>query len=241
MTIIPVLKSLVLVILSRSTERGFSAAFSPAAFSKRLIRPARSLAGALAIGVVTISAAVAGRDRSQDLVDRPLPRTALQIAQSSPQSQRTAQASRNAQIKQAQAHCRKVSKQFYAVTKTACSRGDRLHRARSICVPPKGIFKPYSRWDPAAGRCKPRHRFDGGTCAGGKRRYKAGKHHAHQLSQSVAMYAKAPTRLAAAHKLCRRGLAELRSRVGAERVIKQRRCADARQQRDRNAINLYCR
>ncbi|MDA1323410.1 MAG: hypothetical protein O3C34_01580 [Proteobacteria bacterium] len=88
---------------------------------------------------------------------------------------------------------------------TTCIRGDRLDRARDICVPPKGIYKLYSRWDPAAGRCRPRHRFDGGTCAGGKRRYEAGKHYAHEPSQSVSMYAKAPTRLAAAYKSCQRG------------------------------------
>jgi hypothetical protein len=55
------------------------------------------------------------------------------------------------------------------------------------------------------------------------------------------MYARAPTRLAAAHKTCRRGIADLRSRIAGERVIKQRGCADARRQNDRNLINHYCK
>jgi len=55
------------------------------------------------------------------------------------------------------------------------------------------------------------------------------------------MYAGAPTRLAAAHQVCQRGVAGLRSRIAAERVIRQRSCADARQRDDRNLINLYCK
>jgi hypothetical protein len=55
------------------------------------------------------------------------------------------------------------------------------------------------------------------------------------------MYAKAPTRLAAAHKACRSGVADLRGRIAAERVIKQRSCAAARRQGDRKLINLYCK
>lgn len=234
MTIIPVLKSLVLDILSRSTERASSAAI------QRLPRPIRHLANAVVLVVVTFSAAAAGQDRVVDPINRTTPRAETQLAQSTA-PHTNPQGLRNAQIKRAQDHCRQVSKRFYAVNRTACIRGDRLDPTQSICIPPKGIFKPYSRWDPAAGRCKPRHRFDGGTCAGGKRRYKAGKHHAHQPSVSVRMYAKAPSRLAAAYKLCRRALTDLRSRVGAERVIKQRRCAQARQQGDRAAINFYCR
>ena len=233
MTLIPVLRSLVLVIPSRFIERRCLAASA-----HRWSRLTRSLAGGFIIGAVTLGAAAAGQNQPQGPFDQPRDRETVQIARA-----QIAQgpASRNAQIKQAQAHCRKIAQQFRKVAKTACIRGDRLDRARSICVPPKGIFKLYSRWDPAAGRCKPRHRFDGGTCAGGIRRYRAGKHHAHPPSQSVQMYAMAPTRLAAAPKLCRRGVADLRSRIAAERVIKQRNCADARRQNDRNLINLYCK
>ncbi len=190
---------------------------------------------------MTFGAAAAAQNQPRGPFDRLRDREAVQTAQSSAPLQGQRRAFRNAQIKQAQAHCRKISQQLRKIVKSACIRGDRLDRARSICVPPKGIFKLYSRWDPAAGRCKPRHRFDGGTCAGGKRRYKAGKHHAQQPSRSVSMYANAPRRLAAAHKSCRRGVANLRSRIAAERVIKQRSCAEARRQNDRNLINFHCR
>ena len=233
MTTIPVLKSLASVILSRLIDRRRPAAASPVLF-----RLARLL---FLLGGMTVGTAATGQDMIWGPFDRPLERAAVQIAQSLTPSQRQRSAARNAQVKQAQAHCRKISQQFRNIGKTSCIRGDRLDRARSICVPPKGIFKLYSRWDPAAGRCKPRHRFDGGTCAGGKRRYKAGKHHAQEPSQSVRMYAKAPTRLAAAHKMCQRGIADLRSRIAAERVIRQRSCADARQQNDRSLVNLYCK
>jgi hypothetical protein len=108
-------------------------------------------------------------------------------------------------------------------------------------VPPKGIFKPYSRWDPAAGRCKPRHRFDGGTCAGGKRRYRPGSQYAHDPARSVRMYARAPARLAAAHKACRRDLTALRNRFAAERIVRQRKCVEARRLRDRSGINFHCK
>lgn len=230
MTIIPVLKCLVLDILSRSTEQAVHAAF----FRGKRTTLIGSLASGLMMGAVSVSAAAAGQDPRDDPQRISPAKQTIQLAQATPSQ-------RNAQIRRAQAHCRKVTKQFFAVAQTPCAKGDRLDRARSVCLPPKGIFKPYSRWDPAAGRCKPRHRFDGGTCAGGKVRYKAGKHHAHALSDSIRMYSSAPSRLAAAHKQCRRALADFRSRVGAERVLKQRRCAQARQQNDRKAANFYCR
>jgi hypothetical protein len=55
------------------------------------------------------------------------------------------------------------------------------------------------------------------------------------------MYGKAPTRLAAAVKSCRRGVVDLRGRRADERIVKQRLCAHARRQKDRNLINLHCR
>jgi hypothetical protein len=195
----------------------------------------------LVVGAASCGAAAAAPERPRGPFDRPQDGDAVQIAQVSAPVQGQSPASRISQVRQAQGRCRKISRQFRKLVKITCIRGDRLDRARSICVPPKGIFKPYSRWDPATGRCKPRHRFDGGTCAGGKRRYRAGKHYAHQLSQSVSMYAKAPTRLAAAQKMCRRGVTDLRGRIAVERVIRQRSCADARQRNDRKLINFYCK
>jgi len=149
--------------------------------------------------------------------------------------------SRNAQIRLSQVQCRNIMLQYRRVVKKACIRGDQLDRTKSMCVPPKGIFKLYSRWDPAAGRCKLRHRFDGSTCAGGKRRYRPGRHHAHHPAQSVNMYSKAPTRLVAAYKACQRGSTDLRSRTAGERLLKQRNCANARRRNDRNSINIYCK
>ena len=44
-------------------------------------------------------------------------------------------------------------------------------------------------------------------------------HHAHHPAQSINMYSKAPTRLAAAYKACQRGSTELRSRTAGERLL----------------------
>jgi hypothetical protein len=55
------------------------------------------------------------------------------------------------------------------------------------------------------------------------------------------MYARAPARLAAAHRACRRDLAALRSRIAAERIFRQRKCAEARRLRDRGGINFHCK
>ena len=236
MTIIRVPRSLVLDIPSRFIERG-----RPAALSHRWSWLFRSLAGGIAIGAVTCAAAAAGQTQFQRSIDQSSVRDAVQIAQASTLQQGQRPSARNTQVKQTRAHCRKISRQFQNVIAKVCIRGDRLDRARNLCVPPSGIFKLYSRWDPAAGRCKPRHRCDGGTCAGGKRRYRAGKHYAHEPSQSMSMYAKAPTRLAAALKSCRRGAADPGSRTEAGRIVRLRRCANARQQNNRNLINLYCR
>lgn len=200
MTIIRAPRYLVLDILSRSIER-----VCPAAFLHGWSWLFWFLAGGIAIGAVTVGAAASGQTQLRGSSAQSLGRGAVQIAQSPTPQQGLQPLLRNTQRKQTKAHCRKIYQQFQnSITKT-CIKNDRLDRARNLCVPPSGIFKRYSRWDPAAGRCKPRHRFDGGTCAGGKRRYRAGKHYAHEPSQSISMYAKAPTRLAAALKSCQRG------------------------------------
>ena len=233
MTTIPVLKSLVLVILSRSIKRR-----SPPACLPKRSRLLRSLIGSVVLASVSLGTAQADERQRSDFKAA---HHAIQLAQSSAPGLRPQSATRNSQVGRARSHCRKVSQRFRDVLKKSCIRGDRLNKARSLCVPPKGLYKAYSRWDPAAGRCKPRHRFDGGTCAGGKRRYGAGKHHAHEVSQSVRMYGKAPTRLAAALKSCRNGVVDLRGKAADKRIVKQRLCAHARRQNDRSQINLYCK
>jgi len=202
---------------------------------------ARSLAAGCFFGAVILAPAAAGADGPRSLTVRPAEPAAIHLAQTSAPFQGKVSRPRRAQISQAQAQCRMIARQLHELQNKNCIRGDLLDRTRSLCVPPKGIFKAYSLWDPAAGRCKPRHRFDGGTCAGGKRRYRAGKQYAHQPAQSMTMYANAPARLAAAHKQCRLGMTDLRSRIAAERIARQRNCAAGRQHNDRNMINLYCK
>lgn len=147
-----------------------------------------------------------------------------------------------AKFRQAHEKCRTIALEFRKLTDQSCVPGDRLDAAGSVCIPPRGLFKPYSRWDPAAGRCKPRHRFDGGTCSGGATgRYSPGGQYAHSLPRSVSMYGKALTRLAAAEKTCRLGISRMRSRIAAQRIARQRNCAAARQRGDRSLINLYCK
>ena len=110
-----------------------------------------------------------------------------------------------------------------------------------MCHPRKGRYQTYLRWDGAAGRCRPRHRYDGGSCAGGKRRYNAGKHHAQSARLSVKMYSKAPQRARSALNQCRRALNNLRAYSAVKRAARQRDCKQAQTLKRPDLIRLYCR
>jgi hypothetical protein len=234
MTITRVLKYLASVILSRFNRLG-----ARPRSSHVISTICRFVIAGLASGAALLGVAAAGEGQA-----KPAGQFAggmLQMAQSSSFQQRHRPRSRKTPINQARANCRRHALELRRLVQKSCIRGDRLDKARSICVPPKGIFKLYSRWDPAAGRCKPRHRFDGGTCAGGKRRYPPGKHHAHVPSQSVAMFGQAARRVAANLKSCQRNVTGLRNQTAIENIIKKQNCSNARRRNDRSQINLYCK
>ena len=150
-------------------------------------------------------------------------------------------AARGAEIRKLQRHCRVTAQRLKSFQKRKCVGDDQLDVRTGMCHPRKARYQPYLRWDGAAGRCKPRHTYDGGTCAGGKRRYNAGKHHAQSAAQSYKMYSKAPVRAQASLNQCRRALGKLRKYGAVERAARQRDCKQAQALKRPDLIRLYCR
>jgi hypothetical protein len=158
-----------------------------------------------------------------------------------PTLQQRRSAARGAEVHKLQRHCRISAQRLRSFQNRKCAGDDQLDGRTGLCHPRKGRYRPYLRWDTAAGRCKPRHRYDGGSCAGGKRRYNAGKHHAQSAAQSVRMYGKAPARAQASVNQCRRALTKLRRYGMAERAARQRDCKQAQALKRTDLIRLYCR
>ena len=75
-------------------------------------------------------------------------------------------------------HCTLIYARLRKMQSKPCIGGDRLDLKTRMCLPHKNRYMPYSRWDPAAGRCRPRDKFDLIACAGHKGPYRPGKHHA---------------------------------------------------------------
>ena len=149
-------------------------------------------------------------------------------------------AARGAEIRKLQRHCRITAQQFKSFRHKKCVGSDQLDVRTNLCHPRKARYQSYLRWDDAAGRCRPRHRYDDGSCAGGKRRYNAGKHHAQPAAQSARMYSKAPVRAQASLNQCRRALTKLRQYGAAKRNARQRDCKQAQALKRRDLMRLYC-
>lgn len=221
MTTIRARKSSVSAIPTRSTDA------PPASPAKFLFL---SVWGALFLGAFVPSAA-----QAENLV------IAANESSRTPTLQQRRSAAHGAEIRKLQRHCQVTAKRHRLYLTKKCAGTDRLDARTNICYPRKALFQPYLRWDSAAGRCKPRHRFDGGSCAGGKRRYNAGKHHAQSAAQSLKMYSKAPQRAQASLNQCRRALTKLRRYGAAKRAAGQRDCKQAQTLKRPDLVRLYCR
>jgi hypothetical protein len=157
-----------------------------------------------------------------------------------PTLQQRRSASRNAEVRKLQRYCRVTAQKVKSFRIKKCIAGDRLDKRTNICHPRKARYQSYLRWDPAAGRCKPRHSYLGSSCAGGKRRYNPGKHHAQSVAQSANMFARASVRAEAELNQCRRALQKLQRFGAAERRVRQRDCAQARTLKRPDLIKFYC-
>ena len=84
--------------------------------------------------------------------------------------------------------CTLIYARLRKIQSKPCVGGDRLDSKIRIYLSRKNRYMPYSRWGPAAGRCRAREKFDLIACAGGlKGRYRPGKQHAQLPSQSARM------------------------------------------------------
>lgn len=158
-----------------------------------------------------------------------------------PSLQQRRNAAREGEIQKLQRTCREIAKKHRTFRTRKCAANDRLDGRTNLCHPRQKRYQSYLRWDSAAGRCKPRHRYDGGSCAGGKQRYNPGKHHAQSAAKSVRMFAMAPERAQRTSDQCRRALTKFRRFDAAKRSARKRDCQQAQKLKRRDLIQAYCR
>ena len=113
--------------------------------------------------------------------------------------------------------------------------------ARNLCLPAKGRYRAYLRWDPAAGRCRPRDKYEQGSCAGSRARYHPGKRHAQDLAGSIRMYGASTQRAEAALRQCSSGLDKLRGASADRFETQARNCAISKRLKRRDLIARYCK
>ena len=191
--------------------------------------------------------AAAGSSAAEDISNGPAiseQRVAItqQVAQAQkpPSLQRRRNSARQGEIRRAAAQCRTIAQQYTALKSKPCARGDRLDARTNICRTVKNIWKPYVRWDPAAGRCKPRDIFDGFSCIGTKQRYQPGKRLAHSAAHSQKMYGQATAHLKKKVSECRRIANSMKYGAAAERSKNARFCGQARKLKRADLVKLYC-
>ncbi len=144
-------------------------------------------------------------------------------------------------IHRAETECRTVSGELSGLKNRPCAAGDRLDPATNICHPRRNVWMPYIRWDPAAGRCKPRDVFDGASCVGSRQRYDPGKHHAHTLPRSISMYRQAAVRLEGRLDDCRQAETGMKHRAASERSKSTMLCEQARKLNRVDLVQFYCK
>jgi hypothetical protein len=154
--------------------------------------------------------------------------------------QKRRQRSRVRQISRQRRQCQVYAARVKWLREVACFKGDTLDARRNICIPRGGAFPSYSRWDRAAGRCRPRDIYEGGSCKSSTRRYQPGQRHAQTKIQSMRMYGRVARSAVSALNQCRATLSVLRQRA-ATRTSKERNdCRIARSRRDADLIRSYC-
>ena len=170
-----------------------------------------------------------------------LAQTRIAATKAPPTLEQRRQITRDGAIRSRITQCRGVAKRLGDLKARPCADGDRLDARRNLCLPAKGRYHAYLRWDPAAGRCRPRDKYEQGSCAGPKARYHPGKRHAQNLAGSIRMYGASTKRAEAALSQCTNGLDRLRD-ASAERFEKAaRNCAISKKLQRRDLIARYCK
>jgi hypothetical protein len=148
---------------------------------------------------------------------------------------------RDKAIRSSITQCRNYANRLSTLKGTPCSEDDVLDARRNLCLPRKGRYPAYLRWDPAAGRCRPRDKYEQGSCDGPKGRYIPGRRHAQSAVGSFRMYGAATQRAEATLERCTRGLGKLRNAAAKRHQASARDCAISKRLRRRDLIALYCK
>ncbi|MBK20250.1 MAG: hypothetical protein CMM52_15575 [Rhodospirillaceae bacterium] len=144
-------------------------------------------------------------------------------------------------IGQQSKHCALIAARLRKMQVKPCIADDRLDPKTRLCMPRKKRYMPYSRWDPAAGRCRPRDKYDLTGCAGKKGRYRPGKHHAQLPLQSARMYSMALRRMTNASLRCQARLQQMRKQVTRKTVQERRACIVAKHKGREDIARLFCK
>ncbi len=148
---------------------------------------------------------------------------------------------RNSSIRTTKTQCRDYAQRLATLKGTPCAENDVLDEKRNLCLPPKGVYPAYLRWDPAAGRCRPRDKYDQGSCDGPKGHYSPGRRHAQSVVGSFRMYGAATQRAEAMLERCAAGLDKLRNVSAQRRQSAARDCAISKRLQRQDLIALYCK
>ncbi len=151
------------------------------------------------------------------------------------------QISRDRAIRSGVTRCRAVSQRVSALKNRPCADDDFLDTRRNLCLPRKNRYPAYLRWDPAAGRCRPRDVYEQGSCAGQKGRYAPGRRHAHAAVASFRMYGAATKRAEAALSRCEGRLNGLREAAAERYRIAAQNCAISKRLNRRDLVALHCK
>ena len=148
---------------------------------------------------------------------------------------------RNSSIRTTKTQCRDYAQRLATLKGTPCAADDVLDEKRNLCLPRKGVYPAYLRWDPAAGRCRPRDKYEQGSCDGPKGRYSPGRRHAQSTAGSFRMYGAATRRTEAMLQQCAAGLSKLRNASAKRRQASARDCAISKRLQRSDLIALYCK
>lgn len=169
------------------------------------------------------------------------PEAKAQAAGTSDSLQKRRQRTRARQIDRQRRQCRIYASRLQRLRGVTCFKDDVLDTRRNICVPRGRAYPSYSRWDRAAGRCRPRDIYEGGTCKGTRRQYQPGRRHAQTLTQSMRMYGQAAQGAVAALNGCRATLNGLRKRAATHSSQERNACRNARKTGRGDLQKLYCK
>jgi hypothetical protein len=151
------------------------------------------------------------------------------------------QVTRDRAIRAGVTRCRAAAQRVSALATRPCAEDDFLDQRRNLCLPRKNRYPAYLRWDPAAGRCRPRDGYEQGSCAGPKGRYAPGRRHAHSPVASIRMYGAATGRAEAALRRCEANLTTLRKAAARRHQVAAQNCAISKRLNRRDLVALHCK